>query len=489
MTRSSCCTARDALGSAGVPLKSSLRHLAKNVVGPQILPRLERRTDLAHSTFGLSVGSNGRLHLGEHDLVELSERFGSPLHVVDGDRLSGAADEALAPFRDPGRPGCDVYYSYKTNPVPGVLSRLHSRGIGAEVISEYELWLAFELGVPAERIIYNGPAKSPASIERAVRERLLAINANSRADAERIVAVARRLDTPVNMGLRVALAGGWGGQFGLAPDLDRVVQMVEEFGSDPLVDLMCLHVHRGGSIRSVGAVEEHVGGVVSFLSQLHERTGWSPRLVDFGGSLASPTVSGFDPKQFRLNRLLGADLLPPDPSTAATIAEASTIAGRALDEWARAAGVETPAGALEPGRGLTSDTQLLLTTVLDVKSDVEPTHAIVDAGINVAEAAANEYHQLYSASAPAAEAEQQVRLAGPICTPADVLYNNWRLPELESGHVLAIMDSGAYFVPFSTSFSFPRPAIVMCDGDEVNVIRAGEQFDDLIRLDQPQTPA
>ena len=46
-----------------------------------------------------------------------------------------------------------------------------------------------------------------------------------------------------------------------------------------------------------------------------------------------------------------------------------------------------------------------------------------------------------------------------------MLYNNWRLPQLTPGHVLAIMDTGAYFVPFSTTFSFPKPAIVMQDGD------------------------
>ena len=62
-----------------------------------------------------------------------------------------------------------MFASYKTNPVPAVLRRLHAGGVGAEVISPYELWLALRLGVPADRIIYNGPAKSPASIRTAIR--------------------------------------------------------------------------------------------------------------------------------------------------------------------------------------------------------------------------------------------------------------------------------------------------------------------------------
>jgi acyl-CoA synthetase (NDP forming) len=52
-----------------------------------------------------------------------------------------------------------------------------------------------------------------------------------------------------------------------------------------------------------------------------------------------------------------------------------------------------------------------------------------------------------------------------------------------TGHVLAIMDSGAYFVPFSTTFSFPKPAIVLQDGDRITTSRRRESFDDVVALD------
>ena len=58
----------------------------------------------------------------------------------------------------------------------------------------------------------------------------------------------------------------------------------------------------------------------------------------------------------------------------------------------------------------------------------------------------SEYHQLISVTSPGLPATTPYRLAGPICTPADVLYKHWRLPPLAPGHVLAIMDTGAYFV-------------------------------------------
>jgi diaminopimelate decarboxylase len=82
-----------------------------------------------------------------------------------------------------------------------------------------------------------------------------------------------------------------------------------------------------------------------------------------------------------------------------------------------------------------------------------------------------------SVTSPGLPATTAYRLAGPICTPADVLYQHWRLPPLAPGHVLAIMDAGAYFVPFSTTFSFPKPAIVLQDGTDVTVLRWRETYD------------
>jgi diaminopimelate decarboxylase len=47
------------------------------------------------------------------------------------------------------------------------------------------------------------------------------------------------------------------------------------------------------------------------------------------------------------------------------------------------------------------------------------------------------------------------------------------------------MDAGAYFVPFSTSFSFPRPGIVLLDEGRESPLRRAERFEDLVAYDVP----
>ncbi|HEX2674346.1 MAG TPA: hypothetical protein VHM25_25895, partial [Polyangiaceae bacterium] len=146
---------RATLSSSKSKLKSALRPLLQAVQRPQPV--------LSPALWDLVDDPERGLTLEGIPLADLVEQFGSPLHVVRASRLRDNARRFQRVPSGAAR-GCEVFYSYKTNPIPGVLRTLHEQGIGAEVISPYELWLAKELGVPPERTIYNGPAKSDDSL-------------------------------------------------------------------------------------------------------------------------------------------------------------------------------------------------------------------------------------------------------------------------------------------------------------------------------------
>jgi diaminopimelate decarboxylase len=110
--------------------------------------------------------------------------------------------------------------------------------------------------------------------------------------------------------------------------------------------------------------------------------------------------------------------------------------------------------------------------------------AILDAGINLAETVRYQYHQLLPVNRYGEAPDRTYRLVGPICSPGDILYDACPLPALRPGDSLAIMDAGAYFVPFATSFSFPQPAIVMVEDGRVRRLRRAETYEDLVLLDE-----
>ena len=461
--------------------KAKVKQIGIEHVGSRVAERQPRRQPFPLSYWDLSVDDGGAVVVDGRSIEELVASFGSPLHVVQANRLDAVCKEALAPLHEGN--GANVFYSYKTNPVPGVLERIHTSGIGAEVISAYEYWLARQLGVPGDRIIYNGPAKSAESIAEAIAQDTLVINANSLGDLRVIEEQAKAVGKPANAGIRVALPGGWGGQFGLEWDSPAVADAVRLGVESPHLNFIGFHSHRGVTMRTIDEVNGYLDAVLGFVEQLHASTGWYPGILDIGGSLACPSSSGIPTTQYRLNRALGSDVLPPDPTECVTTGAMSREAHRRASLQADSLGVPQPLVTLEPGRALTADSQFLVATVHDVKTDRELPHLVVDAGINIAESVSHAYHQLIPATNPDAPADTSYRVVGPICTPADVLYNNWRLPNQREGDRLLIMDTGAYCVPFSTSFSFPRPAIVEVGNGEPRLLRRAETYEDVISRD------
>jgi len=458
-----------------------LKQKLKQALRPLVAASGSPRPPLPPSLWQLEHQPGRGLCLDGLSLHELLSRWGSPLHVVH----AGALAQKAAAFQEGAGDACETFYSYKTNPVPGVLRFLHARGIGAEVISPYELWLAFRLGVPADRIIYNGPAKSVESLREALTKGVRLVNANHREEMAKIAAVANEVGVRAPLGIRVAPPQGWAGQFGIPIAGGEALRAFEEALAEPAFEVKALHAHFGFPIRSEAQLADLTGAVLGFCDELHGRFRFEPTYLDFGGSLAIPTVADMSASERRLNRTFLRPLSPPDHTAAVAPAAYVRRLMEATAQHFRSRGRNAPRLLLEPGRALTGSTQMLLASVVETKRAADgTTFAILDAGINLAETVRYQYHQLFPVNRYGEPPAQTYRLVGPICSPGDILYDACPLPALQPGDSLAVMDAGAYFVPFSTSFSFPQPAIVMVEDGRARLLRRAETFEDLVLLDE-----
>jgi diaminopimelate decarboxylase len=459
-------------------VKQGLRPLLRGSAAPGLPP----------SQWELTAEPGRGLCLEGLSLHALLEEWGSPLHVVHGSKLAQNLDD----FRRPrsGDVSCEVYYSCKTNPVPGVLRRLRELGAGIEVISPYELWLAEQAGFPPEMVIYNGPAKSEDSLRDAIERGILLINANHREEIPVLARLAREVGRKPAVGIRVTPSNGWSSQFGVPLAGGEAFRAYEEALATGVLDVVGLHAHVGLQITALEQVDALANEVLAFCDELHARLGITIRMLDLGGSLGIPSVGPITPRAQRLNRTFQRPVPAPDPAARLGIAAyAQRLCERVAAHFA-GSGRPAPRLFVEPGRALTGNTQMLVASVLTTKQTAEGrSFAVLDAGMNLAESARYEYHQLFPVNKYGAPATHSYALAGPICTPADVLYPAVELPELVPGDSLVIMDAGAYFVPFATSFSFPQPAIVIVDDGEVELLRRAERFADLVALDHLEVPA
>lgn len=434
---------------------------------------------LPPSLWGYDVAPDGVLTVQGLRVPELLARFGTPLYVVSAEWLRSTYEDFIGPFRA-HYPNSRLATSYKTNPVPAVVGELHKCGTDAEVISEFELWLAGRMGLPGERIIANGPGKTRGMLERAVSMGVKIINVDGFEEIELISAAAQRLGRTQPVGVRVTTSVGWSSQFGLPIATGDAFAAFERIKRTPGLTATGLHLHIGTGLKSVDTYLRAIREVLDFSAMLRERLGIELTCYDLGGGYGVPTVRGKEPWDDRMLSL-GYPAREPLPATCPTPMDYAKPIGALFNE--RTPAERRPQIVLEPGRAITSSAQTLFLGVIATKQTFGVRRLILDGGKNITMPLGWETHKLLPVQRLTDPAELATCLYGPLCHPGDVVANHIPLPAMGVGDAIAIMDAGAYFVPNQMNFSNPRPSIVMVDGGEAHLVRQRESFEDVVRLD------
>jgi diaminopimelate decarboxylase len=144
---------------------------------------------------------------------------------------------------------------------------------------------------------------------------------------------------------------------------------------------------------------------------------------------------------------------------------------------------------VEPGRYLVADSTVLLTRVNSVKRS-HKTFVNVDAGFNllVRPAMYDAYHEVVVANKTGpeysgesgADTRSLATVTGPICETGDIIAYDRLLPPIESGDLIAILDTGAYGFSMSSQYnSRPRCAEVMVNDTREALMRRAETITDI----------
>jgi diaminopimelate decarboxylase len=437
----------------------------------------------------LDVNAAGHLAVCGHDLVGLAHRYGTPLHVVSRPRLEKDFRRFIDSFRSLWK-SIEVGYSYKTNPLPGVIRELHALGAWAEVISHFELWLALKLGVPPERIIYNGPAKSEEGLRLGIARGIRLINIDNLSEVNQVGRLARELGVRQQVGVRVVTTVGWSGQFGHSIAKGEAYEAFMRLAAIDSVEPCGLHVHLGTGLKDVATYLQAIREMLELARKLEHELGLRIRFLDFGGGFGVPTVRPLDQWDERL-AAMGYPPGPVDTSKAPTVeAFAQGIVQLLQTYYPGDDDAARPMVLFEPGRAITSSAQILLLSVLAVKPGVDgSSRVILDGGKNIALPTGYELHELLPASTMRGEYRGMHHFYGPLCHPGDVLLRWKRFPAVQPGDIVALMDAGAYFIPNQMNFSNPRPAAVMVDGTREWLIRERESFEHIVQLDRLEAVA
>ncbi|MHC4192460.1 MAG: diaminopimelate decarboxylase family protein, partial [Planctomycetota bacterium] len=327
--------------------------------------------------------------------------------------------------------------------------------------------------------------KTLESLELAISNKVKLINIDATDEIDLIDRIAAKHRHRQKVGVRVITSVGWASQFGLNLHNGSALEAFKRLITLEHVIPCGLHIHLGTGIKNIGIYLQAINEILEFSVRLDRDLGIKIQYFDVGGGFGVPTVRQYS----ALDTKLLVNNFPPSVHTLSAcppIEDYSTAVIRLFKKCYSTERDNLPSIIFEPGRAITSSAQSLLLKVLHVKPVGNGfTNIILDGGKNITMPLADEYHEVFVASKVDSPVnEGYYNLYGPLCHPSDVVFKAKKLPKLQAGDILAVMDAGAYFVSNQMNFSNPRPSVVIVDAGKSQVIRNRESFEDVVALDE-----
>jgi diaminopimelate decarboxylase len=432
---------------------------------------------------------------GGVDLVRLARDFGTPLYVVNAGRLRQAVSDFRQDFRSQGLEP-ELFYSVKTNPVPATVRVLAGLDVGAEVISGFELWLARRVGLDGSRVIVNASLRDAELLGQAVECGARMINVKAPAELLALRETAARAGREANVGLRIN-PGLRGGLFNLTTATGSAKspiglvrgsvewhEALKILKSSPELRFRGLQFHVGSGVRCARPYREALRNAVRALKEVLA-TGLRPEVLDIGGGFSPPTVKEIGLLEALRLFAWNKPPSPPRPFPNGLLKEVAAACRDELRAFTGRTGCATPRVFIEPGRALTSSSQILLLGVDSVVARKKRClTAFCDGGaMSLSQLLISEYHDVFAANRSETEPSETCDVFGSLPTSLDIVAFRRRLPRLRSGDVLAVMDTGAYFTSLGNNFAGARPGIVVIADGRAKLVRRRESYKDLVLRD------
>ncbi|SFJ83905.1 diaminopimelate decarboxylase [Celeribacter neptunius] len=408
---------------------------------------------------------DGMLHAEDVAVSDIAAQVGTPFYVYSTATLTRhfkLFDEALS--------GMDhlVCFAMKSNSNLAVLKLMGELGAGIDVVSIGEYLKAKAAGLPGDRIVFSGVGKTRAEMRTALEGGIRQFNVESEPELEALNEVAMSLGVKAPIALRVnpdvdakthakIATGKSENKFGIPIATCR--EVYRRAGEMEGIDVVGIDVHIGSQLTQLEPFELAFTKVAELTEALRE-DGHNIRRLDLGGGLGIPYE--------RSNEA------PPLP----------VEYGDVIRKTVGHLGCEIE---IEPGRLISGNAGILVSSVIYLKHGEGRDFLIVDAAMNdlVRPSMYDAHHDIIPVTEPEAAAEQSpMDIVGPVCETGDTFAKARNMPALGEGDLVAFRSAGAYGAVMASEYN-SRPLIpeVLVQGDQFAVIRARPSFDEMINRD------
>ena len=425
----------------------------------------------------LTINSSNHLVIGGCDCVDLAKQYGTPLYVMDEDKIRANArayKNALDSYY--GGNGMALYASKALSSV-FMYKIMQEEGLGVDVVSGGELYTALKAGFDAENIYFHGNNKTYDELCFAVESGVGRIVVDNEGELEELneISISKGKVTKILFRIKPGIdaythefisTGQVDSKFGVTLSGGEAMDIIKKASAMEGVKVSGIHCHIGSQIFEQEPFKEAAKVMLGFVEEVKDELGIEIEELNLGGGFGIKYVEGDKPVAYD-----------------SYIEAVSQV----VKDVCEKKNLRLPKIIMEPGRSIVGDAGITLYTVGMIK-DIPNVrkYVAVDGGM-----ADNPRYIMYEAEYDGVLANragdepcETVTLCGKCCESGDILIKDAFLPSANKGDIMCIMSTGAYNYSMASNYNrIPRPPIVLVSGGESRVVVKRETYEDIVKND------
>ena len=426
----------------------------------------------------ISVNEKGHLTFAGYDTVELAEKYGTPLYLMDEDKIREHVRTYKTAMAKYFPAGSMPEFASKAFSCKQIYRIMAGEGIDIDVVSPGEIYTAAAAGFPMENSFFHGNNKTDADIRFAIENKVGCFVVDGEDELSALNRIAGEMGVKQNILLRITpgidphthkkiSTGSVDSKFGTAIETGQAMEIVKKALSLENIKLCGFHCHVGSQIFESQPFTDASEIMLEFIAEVRDSLGYTAETLNLGGGL-------------------GVRYTEDDPEIdyGEKIKEVAEILNTQCEKF----GLSVPKILMEPGRSLVADAGMTLYTVGSVKEITGyKNYVSIDGGMTD-----NPRYTLYEspytvilASRANDEKDYTATVAGRCCESGDLIQENVKMPKPARGEILAVLTTGAYNYSMASNYNrVGRPPVVMLNSERDYLAVRRETFKDICALDE-----
>ena len=422
---------------------------------------------------------DGVLYFAGHNTVELAKKYGTPLYLLDEDKIREKCRIYKKAFEKHFGQNAQPLYASKANCFKRLYEIMTEEGMGIDVVSSGEIYVAQKAGYDLSQAYFHSNNKTDEDIAYAMERGIGYFVADNAEEVKAVEAEAARRGIKQKMLLRLSpgidphtyeavATGKVDSKFGTPIETGQAEEMVAFTLKQEHISLEGFHCHVGSQVFGEDIFERAAVVMLEFIAQMKEKFGYVARVLDLGGGYGVPYVES-DP-HLDIEKKVGQ------------VAEAIKSVCTRL-------GIEVPEIHMEPGRSIVADAGMTLYTAGTVKKiPGYKNYLSIDGGMpdNPRFALYKSSYTCLPAGKMDAPRDFECSVVGRCCESGDIIQEHVMMPSnIGRYDIVAVCTTGAYNYSMASNYNMlPKPPVVMLKGGNEDYVAVKRQsFEDLIRND------